>query len=215
MPKVYHINNNRGDDMKKSEKSILIGLMLALAISLFADINFQARQIRGSTLRLHVIANSNSRDDQRIKMRVKDAVSGLRRDICAGAADLEQAVELTEQNLDFIQMSADRALEDMGAGYKAKCSVEDFYFDTTAYSAFTMPKGEYKALTVKLGRAEGKNWWCVVYPGLCASASAKYEDDDSNTFVETDNFRIKFKAVEIYQDFISLFEEKAEKYDKI
>lgn len=201
--------------MKKSEISILAGLVLALFISFFADTVSRADSIRAGTLRLHVIANSDSRADQQIKIQVKDTVSRLRSDICAGARDYRQAVDKTTDSLDLLQQRANRKLQQLGADYTASCSVENFYFDTTEYENFTMPRGEYKALTVRLGRAEGKNWWCVVYPGLCASASAKYEDEADNTFVETDNFRIKFKAVEIYQDFISLFDEKAEKYDKI
>ena len=210
--KIVTDKQKTGDiTMKKSEISILAGLVLALFISFFADTVSRADSIRAGTLRLHVIANSDSRADQRIKMQVKDTVSRLRNDICAGARDYRQAVDKTRDNLDLLQQRANRKLGQLGADYTASCSVENFYFDTTEYENFTMPRGEYKALTVRLGRAEGKNWWCVVYPGLCASASAKYEDEADNTFVETDNFRIKFKAVEIYQDFISLFDEKAEK----
>lgn len=192
--------------MKKSEICITCGLLMAMLITFFTDVNTQAAAIRHNTLRLHVIAQDNTDINQEIKLQVKDTVSGLCAELNCRAQNCEEAVKITTANLQLIQAAANRKLQQLGAGYTAKCSMEKFNFGTTEYDNFTMPRGEYTALTVRLGRAEGKNWWCVLYPGLCTSAGTQYSDDASNTFIETDNFRIKFKAVEIWQDIKSIFD---------
>ena len=201
--------------MNKKDLSILAGLVLAVILTACADISHTAENIKNSTLRLHIIANSDSDTDQQIKMAVKEKISDVCSEILCPAESLRQAVQLAEDNMDFIEKTADHTLQNLGAGYTAQCSVENFYFDTTEYTTFTMPAGNYTALTVRLGNAEGKNWWCVAYPSLCTSMRAEYEDDDSNTFIETDNFRIKFKIVEIGQKIKRIFDSKNPQYTNI
>lgn len=198
--------------MKKCEISIIGGLLLALAVSFLGDINLQASGIRNSTLRLHIIARDDSPRSQNIKMQVKDAVSRLRQSIYFDAENFDDAVVATQENLEYIQQVTDNTLHKLQAGYTSRCTIEQFYFDTTRYDGFTMPRGEYTALTIRLGDAEGRNWWCVLYPGLCA-AGGEYEDDTANTFIETDHFRLKFRAVEIWQDIKYMFTDtRPEKY---
>lgn len=203
--------------MKKSEISILIGLVLALAITFFTDTNAQAENIRKNTLRLHIIANDDSPESQQIKMQVKENINSLCAELYCPAENYRQAVQITNKNLDYIQQSANQVLKTQGVNYTANCSVENFYFNTTEYDGFTMPCGEYTALTIRLGKAQGKNWWCVVYPSLCRGVGAKYEENDDNTFVETENFRIKFKAVELWESAKNIFKtnSSAPIYDKI
>ena len=202
--------------MKKSEYSIIIGLFLALILSFFADVNLQAKQIRANTLRLHIIANDDSEESQFIKLKVKERVNDICSELFYDAENLKDALQKANESLDYIKQITDCELEKSGADYTSQCSIEKFYFDTTQYENFTMPQGYYNALTIRLGKATGKNWWCVVYPGLCRSIGSEYKDDESNTFIETDNFRIKFKAVELWENLRNkLSSENIEKYDKI
>ena len=202
--------------MKKSEISIILGLFIALTITFIADNNFQADSIRNQTLRLHIIAQDDSAQSQLVKMQVKDVIVNTAASLYCRAENFDQAVQITEENLDYIQQVTDNALHNLGADYTSQCSVEQFYFDTTEYADFTMPRGKYTALTIRLGDANGKNWWCVVYPSLCISSGGEYEDDDSNTFIETDIFRIKFKTVELWQKFTkAISKDSLEVYDKI
>ena len=202
--------------MKKSEISIILGLFIALTITFIADNNFQADSIRNQTLRLHIIAQDDSAQSQLVKMQVKDVIVNTAASLYCRAENFDQAVQITEENLDYIQQITDNALHNLGADYTSQCSVEQFYFDTTEYEDFTMPRGRYTALTIRLGDASGKNWWCVVYPSLCIAAGGQYEDDASNTFIETDNFRIKFKTVELWQKFIkAINKDSSVIYDKI
>ena len=205
----------KGNFMKKSEISIIGGLFLAIAVTFFADINMQADSIRGQTLRLHIIARDDSARSQLVKMQVKDVIANTAASMYCRAENFDEAVQITQDNLDYIQQVTDNTLKNLGEEYTSQCSIEQFYFDTTEYEDFTMPRGRYTALTIRLGDAQGRNWWCVVYPALCISAGGQYEDDDSNTFIETENFRLKFKAVELWQKFVkSVNCDESETYDK-
>lgn len=203
--------------MKKCELSLVISLMLVLGISFFADVNIRAQAVRHNTLRLHIIAATDDEYDQNLKLSVRDAILNLSGEIYRDASTYEKALQATQENLPLLNAISNDTLEKLGAPYKATCSVEKFYFGTTQYSGFTMPEGEYTALTVRLGEGEGKNWWCVVYPELCiGAADAGYEDDDNTAFIQTDKYNIKFKAVEIYEEVKDFFnEEKPEKYSHI
>ena len=202
--------------MKKSEISIIVGLFIALVVAFFTDTNFQADNIRGQTLRLHIIAQDDSAYSQHIKTQVRDVIVNTAASLYCRAENYHDAVQITQDNLEYLQQVTDNTLINLGAGYTSQCSVEQFYFDTTQYADFTMPRGIYTALTIRLGEAQGKNWWCVVYPTLCISTGGEYEDDDSNTFIETDNFRIKFKTVELWQKFTkTINKDTTEVYDKI
>ncbi len=198
--------------MKKSEISIIGGLLLALAVTFATDANLQADSIRQNTLRLHIIARDDSAHSNNIKMQIKDTITKIAPSIYFDAENFDDAIVATQENLEYIQQVTDNALKNLDAGYTSRCSIEQFYFDTTQYDGFTMPRGEYTALTIRLGDAQGTNWWCVLYPGLCAGSGAEYEDDSSNTFIETDHFRLKFKVVELWEDVKYMFDSQTEKY---
>ncbi len=201
-----------GLPMKKSEISLLAGLIICLVINYFTDVNTAAATVRSDTLRLHIIADDNSEKAQNIKQAVRDDLLTVFKSVYNDAHSLEAALEITGENMDYFEAVANNTLKNHSAGYSAKCSIEKFYFDTTEYAGFTLPRGEYTALTVRLGAAAGRNWWCVAYPGLCLSAGAKYENDSSNTFIETDTLRIKFKTVELWENLKSAFGSKPDRY---
>ncbi|MBR5521670.1 MAG: stage II sporulation protein R [Oscillospiraceae bacterium] len=186
--------------MKKSDMSIIAGLIIALVITFFTDTNTHAANIRQQTLRLHIIADDNSRQAQDIKMMVKNSIAGLCSEIYCDAQNYDDAIRITKENLIQIENTVNSILKSAGAGYTAICSIESFYFDTTSYTGFTLPQGEYTALTIRLGRARGHNWWCVMYPALCLSAAAEYDSRESSAFITTPKFRIRFKTVEIWED---------------
>ena len=202
--------------MKKSEISIIVGLFIALAITFFTDTNFQAGSIRKQTLRLHIIANDDSAHSQMVKNQVKDVISNTAESLYCRAGTYEDALQITQENLEYLKQITDNTLHNLGIEYTSQCSIEQFYFNNSQCADFTMPRGKYTALTIRLGEAKGKNWWCVVYPSLCISASGEYEDDASNTFIETENFRLKFKTVELWQKFVNtISKDDTQVYDKI
>jgi stage II sporulation protein R len=135
--------------------------------------------------RLHILANSDSEEDQNVKLAVRDAVIAYMENAEACSTELERAettgtgalsTELDSAesakawacaHLDELEQVADRILAEQGYDYQAKAEVVTCYFPEKEYGDITFPAGNYQALRIKLGKAEGHNWWCVLYPGLC------------------------------------------------
>ena len=199
--------------MTKQELSVLLGLLFSIVFSVCAQDIKTAQEIRQNTLRLHIIANSDSSRDQSVKIAVRDDILKSEDIIFSDAEDFDTAVKNTQKNLGKIESMVNNFLRDKGVGYNARCTLENFYFDTKQYNGFALPKGEYTALTVRLGKAEGKNWWCVVYPALCSQSCGETVLENSTDFIKTEKITARFKVVEIFEDIKYRFAaEKAEKY---
>lgn len=202
--------------MNKKEFSVLLGLIFTIVFSLCTQDVKTAQDIRQNTIRLHIIANSNSSCDQQIKLEVRDEILSREDLVFTGADSFTCAMEDTKAALGKIESDINSFLKTKGAEYTAVCSVENFYFDTTQYTDFALPQGEYTALTVRLGKAEGKNWWCVVYPALCSSCCGEMALENSSDFIKTDKITARFKVVEIFEDIKGIFAaERAEKYENL
>lgn len=191
--------------MKKSELCILLALVFSLAGIYMTEADRQAARIRNSTLRLHIIRRDDSARSQQAKSRVKNSTEKLWPALYCRADSFDNAIAITEENLDYIQKVTDSALEAIGADYTSICSLEKFYFETSQYDDITLPRGQYTALTIRLGDGKGKNWWCILYPDIRTGIGSDYERDSTNTLFETENFRIKLKAVEWFQKAAQLF----------
>lgn len=176
------------DKVKKIPKVLLrIGILLWIAVVLFlareettADNDAMQAQIAQKILRFHVIANSDSKEDQRVKLLVRDAVGNLMEERLLGAKNLEESRKIVAKNLDEITQTATDTLTDAGYAYGATASLEVTEFPEKTYGSYTFPAGKYEALCVVLGKGEGHNWWCVLYPNLCFRGSV-YEiiDEDA------------------------------------
>ena len=147
---------------------IWMGLVFAAAFVLFGAESYLMQQgIAKNTLRLHVVANSNCEEDQAHKLVVRDAVLTTVGALTADCTDAKQAQSIISQNLSEIEAAAEAVSE-----HEISVSLREENFDTRYYDTFTLPAGNYTALRVNIGAAEGKNWWCVVFPSLCTAASA-------------------------------------------
>lgn len=118
-------------------------------------------------LRFHVIANSDTQEDQAVKRMVRDSVLVSTRSLMAEASDAGQARSLAIDNLSRIESIANATLSRAGAVYRAKAVVEDWDFPVRTYGDLVVPAGRYPAVRILLGRAKGENWWCVLFPPLC------------------------------------------------
>lgn len=131
--------------------------------SLLAD----RRSLNEQLIRLHVVGNSDSREDQNVKLQVRDAViSGIQSDL-AKVADMEQARAYLQENLPKIRQIANSVLEKAGFEEEAVVSLSQEAFDKRVYDTFTLPAGVYEALRITIGEGKGRNWWCVAFPTLC------------------------------------------------
>lgn len=162
--------------MRKLARRIGICFLFAAIIwcgTLLSD----RERLNQDLIRLHVVANSDSEEDQAIKLMVRDAVTKSLQADLANIADVEEAKAYLQDNLPKIQTAAQEALEAVGCDLDAVVSLCREAFDTRYYDTFTLPAGVYEALRITIGSGEGKNWWCVVFPSLCIPATSDGFED--------------------------------------
>ncbi len=189
-------------------KNLTIAFLIALILTVSIEaVGFEAKcdDLRNNILRLHILANSDSEEDQKLKLAVRDAI--INSDIAEfdKCTNLEQAISFAEKSTEAFTDIAMKVIKDNGYDYNVTATVDKSYFNTRVYDDFTLPAGVYDALIIKIGKAKGKNWWCVMFPALClpAATDASLTDCVENSSAEIadnpQNYQIRFKSVEIYQ----------------
>lgn len=165
-------------------------------------------QIASEVLRFHVIANSDSEEDQSLKLKVKEAVLTSLRPKLANAKTAKEAEEIIASNMEEIQLVADEVIASEGYTYKSKGVLGKTAFPVKQYGDMIFPAGEYEAFRILLGEAEGKNWWCVMFPTLC------YVDETYDVITEEN--KEQFKEILTEEEYESLFmeENKEENMDE-
>lgn len=118
-----------------------------------------------------MLANSDSKEDQEVKKKVRDAVGAMMEPKLAGSRNLEETEAIVQQSMENIVEVATETLEENGYYYGARARLANVEFPVKSYGAYTFPAGEYEALQVTLGEGEGHNWWCVLYPNMCFRGS--------------------------------------------
>ena len=157
-----------------------IGLVAFAVICIYAwGIVTDAQTLHDELLRLHVVGASDSKEDQDVKLLVRDAVLRSLQDGLRDLTDLEAACDYAERMLPKVEAAANSCLAAAGFDDTVTVSLTEEAFPTREYDTFSLPAGVYKALRVVIGEGEGKNWWCVVFPQLCTGTGAD--------FVETAN----------------------------
>ena len=199
--------------MKKWEISIAITLVIAI-IANFAGFAQTEKKIESQVLRLHILANSDSAEDQALKLAVRDRLLGEMGYLFENADSRESAVSAAREQLENIEAIARDEITKQGYDYGCKAEIVDMYFTIREYGDFTMPAGYYKALRISIGAAKGKNWWCVMFPPLCLPAatqkSDEYFDKAQNELIhaETPRYEVKFKTLEIIEKIRDKFRKK-------
>ncbi len=189
--------------------SVVIGaVILALIGGLRAEIS-EDMEIYDKTLRLHIPANSDSADDQGLKLKVRDAVIEVMKEPLSDCKTKEAATEVAKRMIPIIKATTDRVIAENGKDYKATVSITEEYYPKKEYEGITLPAGSYTSLKIELGEAEGKNWWCVLFPQVCTgTAEAKTVLAEVGftanqirllTEQESGEYTVKFKIVEIIE----------------
>lgn len=127
--------------------------------------------IASKILRFHVLANSDSNQDQEVKEKVRDAVGIYLQPLLEGVDDLEETKQIIEENKEQIITVAKHTLRENGFDYEVSARITNADFPEKTYGAYTFPKGKYEALQIVIGEGEGQNWWCVLYPNMCFRGS--------------------------------------------
>ena len=167
------------------ELGVGLGLALTLVLTALADWHQRtAARVRADTIRLHVLANSDTWDDQLLKLQVRDAVLEQVTAATQYAETKQQAVQSLRTAMPDLQRTAQRTLRHAGSSQQVRCRLEEIPFAARRYSGFWLPAGTYTALRIELGSAQGHNWFCVLYPALCVGSSeARYADAEENALV--------------------------------
>lgn len=159
-----------------------LAFLLAVAFTAAAA-RYQAvcREICGDTLRLHILANSDTLEDQLLKLQVRDAVLDTVAELTVGARTKQEAVAAVQTALPQLKAIAEQTVQ---GRQTVAVRLEQREFDAKDYGDFRLPAGEYTALRIELGSARGHNWFCVLYPALCVGSSeARYADAEENALV--------------------------------
>ncbi len=191
--------------MKKFTMALCFGLVFTILISM-AKFDASCEQLRQNVLRLHIIANSDSSEDQALKLKVRDRILEAGKGYFGADMTVEGAIETAKKAVPLLQREAERVIAENGYDYDVKVSIGPAHFGTREYEDFTLPAGDYEAVRVVIGNGSGKNWWCVMFPLMCVPAAGEHDlreavDDDAAEISENaDGYKIRFKVVEWYED---------------
>lgn len=166
-------------------------------------------EIYDNTVRLHVLANSDSEHDQSVKLYVRDEILGYIADITKGCTTVEEAESVISANISAICERAKSALANIDEEKEVSVTLSKEYYPTRNYEDFSLPAGRYTSLRIMIGKAEGQNWWCVLYPELCTSGAKtgetlvktgfSKEQIEILTGKDEPKYRLKFKFLEIFE----------------
>lgn len=169
----------------------------------------EATQVRlaSQVIRLHVLANSDSEEDQALKLEVRDRVLETTSALLAGETEPQAAAVLLDQHLDDIAQTAAQEISAQGHDDRVEVRLEQTWFPTRQYQGISLPAGNYLALRVLIGAAEGRNWWCVVFPNLCLPAVSERALEASTLTPgqisllqeEETSYVFRFKTLEFWQ----------------
>ena len=155
-------------------------------------------------LRFHVLANSDSEEDQKLKLEVKDRLVDYMKDILDGAEDVKETKKRITENQETICLVAEQEIQKRGYTYPVSVNLEKCYFPMKTYGDCTFPAGTYEALRVCIGKAKGRNWWCVLYPSLCFA--------DSVNVIVPDEKKEELKNILTEEEYESLFDWREDDY---
>ena len=195
--------------MKQRLHPIELTLMIvaALALTSGAVALHTQSQLAEKVVRLHVLANSDSEEDQALKLKVRDAVLEQATETLRGADSQAEASRRLTDILPELEETARAVITANGYDYGVRAELAETSFPTKEYDGFALPAGEYLALRVLIGEAAGQNWWCVVFPPLCTAAACQWQDagraagleeDDLSLMAEEDaGYELRFRSVEL------------------
>lgn len=189
--------------LRRWERALLFGVGFALLTGVW--LTGQQKALAERLVRLHVVASSDSPEDQAVKLRVRDAVLAQAGLWLEGVEDRQQALEILHAHLpELARIGAETA----GEGVAVTASLErEAWFPTKEYGDFALPAGNYTALRITLGEGEGRNWWCVVFPPLCLGAVSETAAERAGSFSdgqlrlitgESEGYVVKFRAMELW-----------------
>ena len=210
MKKIFNISN------LKRFLVLIILFSIYVFICAFSYVNAVSANISSSVFRLHVIANSDSAEDQNLKYLVRDALIDYMNSVSKNSNSKDEAISIAYQHKSDFYKIAKKVINDNGYDYNVNISIGNFAFPTKNYGDISLPAGYYDALKVEIGNANGQNWWCVMFPPLCfVDISTGIVPEDSKETIkdslhteeynlinsaQTADVKFKFKLLEFFQN---------------
>ena len=213
MKKILNVLKN-----PKVKMVIILSFLLFIYTSICAISYAQniSTDIADNVFRLHVIANSDSKEDQDLKYIVRDNLLSYMNEICSNCETKQEAINIVTENKDKFEEIAKSTIKEQGFSYDVKINIGNFEFPTKNYGDISLPAGYYDALRVEIGEAKGQNWWCVMFPPLCfvdvtsgvvpeESKEVMEDNLDEEEFALVSNssnneLQFKFKLIEFFQE---------------
>lgn len=176
---------------KKIPKKLKIAFILIILLFLYVYIcasNYVfaiSNDLSKNLLRLHIIANSDSKEDQELKYKVRDNIINYMNSICANINSKEEALSILNGHLDDFRQIALNTIKENGFNYDVSVEISNVYFPTKNYGDISLPEGNYDALRIKIGNSNGHNWWCVMFPPLCfVDITSGIVPDESKSYMK-------------------------------
>lgn len=189
--------------MKTIPHFAFVLLIATIMLSLFPT--DREAEIYEDTIRLHILANSDSGKDQSLKLEIRDRLLIKYGDALSASSSFAEAKETMTDLLPEIEKSAEEWINELGYSYRVKATLTNEWYETREYEDFSLPAGYYTSLRVIIGEGEGQNWWCVMYPPLCmdiATESAPADDGlidyskEEIKLIKSGKYNVKFKILE-------------------
>lgn len=199
------------NNIKNSKIGILLIISLLLflytIVCAFTYVEAVSSDISDSVFRLHVIANSDSKEDQDLKYKVRDNLLNYMNNLCNNCSSKEEAINIVSEHQEEFEQVALETIKNEGYNYNVNIKIGNFEFPTKQYGDISLPAGFYDALRVEIGEANGQNWWCVMFPSLCfvdvssgiVPEESKEElqnvlsDEEYSIISDNSNYEVKFK----------------------
>lgn len=211
--------------MKRLELILLAGLLGAILYANVSSVSRTVDKLQAQVLRLHILANSDSEEDQALKLAVRDRLLSCSEELFGDAQTLEEAYDAAQSKLERIREIARQVVQEQGFTYDVEAELVEMPFDERVYEDLTMPAGEYEALRITIGEAEGHNWWCVMYPPLCipAAESVRSDADQAEAYFDQGEYdlltnprryRARLKCAEVFSRLWDRIRESADEFEK-
>ena len=176
--------------------SIFLLLVIFLIFNIFSYSNRVFAGLQDNIFRLHILANSDSETDQALKLAVRDSIIEYMKTINISSTTKEETIDNVNSNLDNLKAVAEEKIKELGYDYPVTIEVGNFYFPTKYYGNISLPAGDYDALRIKIGEAQGQNWWCSLFPPLCfIDISSGYLEDEDKKVLEDNLTEEEFMLV--------------------
>ena len=205
--------------MNTFKKIIIIFILFSIFfyISSISYVDTVSNDLHESVFRLHIVANSNSLEDQNLKYKVRDNVINYMNTICCNAKTKSEAIQIAKNHSEEFYKIAKKTVEENGFPYDVNLNFGNFDFPTKSYGDIILPAGNYDALKIELGNGNGQNWWCVMFPPLCfVDISSGIVPDESKSELKdslsneeeyilineekSSDIKFKFKLFEMFQN---------------